>query len=45
MTANLLYRAIEGTSRQCCTSDGPVDRDRVVDAMKWFIRRVLQGSD
>ena len=45
MTATLMYRAIQGTSHQCCMSDDPVDRDRVVDAIKWFVRRVLQGGD
>lgn len=45
MTATLLYRAIQGTSHQFCQSEDDVDRDRVVDAMKWFIRRVLTGSD
>lgn len=42
LTAVLLYRAVEGTSRQCCLSDEPVDRDRLVEAIKWFIRRVLE---
>lgn len=43
MTAMLLYRAIEGTSHQLCRGPGEVDRDRVVDAIKWFVRRVLQA--
>lgn len=42
MTATLLYRAIQGTSHQLCQRTEPVDRDRVVDALKWFVRRVLQ---
>ena len=41
MTATLLYRAVEGTTHQCCLADTPVDRDRLVAALKWFIRRVL----
>lgn len=44
MTAMLLYRAIEGTSHQLCHSQADIDRDRVVAAIKWFVRRVLQGS-
>ncbi len=44
MTATLLYRAIQGTSHQFCQSEGPIDRDRIVAAIKWFVRRVLQGS-
>ena len=44
LTAMLLYRAIEGTSHQLCRGDGEIDRDRVVNAIKWFVRRVLQGS-
>ena len=44
MTATLLYRAIEGTSHQLCRQQGEIDRDRVVAAIKWFVRRVLQGS-
>ena len=44
MTSTLLYRAIQGTSHQLCLNDGEVDRERVVSAVKWFIRRVLQGS-
>ena len=43
-TATLLYRAIQGTSHQLCQSEGDVDRDRVVDTIKWFVRRVLEGS-
>src|SRR5688500_18362366 len=37
LTANLLYRAIQGTSHQLCQSEGPIDRGRVVDAIKWFV--------
>ena len=44
MTATLMYRAIQGTSHQCCTSEEPMDRDRVVDGIKWFVRRVLEGT-
>jgi len=44
MTATLMYRAIQGTSHQCCLSDEPMDRDRVVDGIKWFVRRVLEGT-
>ena len=44
MTSTLLYRAIQGTSHQLCQDEGDVDRDRVVGAIKWFIRRVLEGA-
>jgi AcrR family transcriptional regulator len=44
MTSTLLYRAIQGTSHQLCQDGGPIDRDRVVDAIKWFVRRVLEGG-
>ncbi len=44
MTSTLLYRAIQGTSHQLCQEDGPIDRERIVEAIKWFVRRVLQGS-
>ena len=44
MTSTLLYRAIQGTSHQLCQDEGDVDRDRVVGAIKWFIRRVLEGG-
>lgn len=45
LTANLLYRAIQGTSHQLCQSEEPIDRDRVVAAIKWFVRRVLQARE
>ena len=44
MTATLLYRAIQGTSHQLCQDEGEIDRDRVVGAIKWFVRRVLAGT-
>jgi AcrR family transcriptional regulator len=44
MTSTLLYRVIQGTSHQLCQGEDPIDRERVVTAIKWFVRRVLQGS-
>lgn len=42
LTATLLYRACSGTMHEYCVSDAPIDRDEVLSAMKWFVRRVLQ---
>lgn len=44
MTATLMYRAIQGTTHQLCQGEAPVDRDRLVAAIKWFVRRVLRGE-
>lgn len=45
MTATLLYRGIQGTSHQYCQGEAEIDRDRLLDAFKWFVRRVLAPSD
>jgi AcrR family transcriptional regulator len=42
LTATLLYRAMAGTMHQCCVAVEPVDRDRVTETFKWFVRRVLR---
>lgn len=44
LTATLLYRAIQGTTQQMCQSQDEIDRDRLVTAIKWFLRRVLRGE-
>ena len=45
MTATLLYRAIQGTSHQFCQGNDPIDRERMLTAFKWFVRRVLSPSE
>ncbi len=43
-TGLLLYRAVEGTLHQLCLGDEPVDRDRVLSAMRAMVERTL-GRD
>lgn len=40
-TALLLYRAVEGTLHQLCVRDEPIDRDRVLAAIRAMVHRTL----
>ena len=41
MAAQMLFWGCQGTAYQVCLSEGEVDRDRLVRAHQWFVRRVL----
>jgi AcrR family transcriptional regulator len=42
LTATLLYRAMQGTSHQYCTTEEEPDRDRLVAAVRSLVHRVLE---